>query len=87
VRNPINNHFTRQNDYARHEFSANCFRNPHSRGQVAHSSFFCVQFHDMLYKMSPDILYTPAQEQSAVECEERWAGRRWMYGSSEWSLS
>jgi len=54
---------------------------------LPHSSKRSVQFHDMLYKMSPDILYTPAQEQSAVECEERWAGRRWMYGSSEWSLS
>ncbi len=36
-----------------------------------------VWFHDILYKASRDILYTPARAKRAQECKG-WRGRRWM---------
>jgi hypothetical protein len=43
----------------------------------------CVQSHDILYKMSPDILYTPARAQRAREHTFRCHGRRWMSENNE----
>ena len=41
-----------------------------------------VQSHDILYKMSPDILYTLARAQRAREQSRRCHGRRWMSENS-----
>jgi hypothetical protein len=51
--------------------------------RLAHLYVFCVQSHDILYKMSPDILYTPARAQRAPEHTDRCHGRRWMSENSE----
>jgi hypothetical protein len=43
----------------------------HSFERVLHPFAFCVQSHDMLYKMSRDILYSPlVANPIATECRE-----------------
>ena len=42
----------------------------------------CVQSHDILYKVSRDILYTPARARHA-RGHEGWRGRRWMSKSKK----
>jgi len=42
-----------------------------------------VQSHEILYEMSPDILYTPARAQRAPEHTDRCHGRRWMSENNE----
>jgi len=42
-----------------------------------------VQFHDILYTLSREILYTSARAQASAEVLGRCRGRRWKSGSSE----
>jgi len=52
--------------------------------QVSESS---VQFHDTLYTMSQDILYTSARVLASAEVGCRCHGKRWTSGISEFGLS
>ena len=54
--------------------------------RLAHMRFAPVQFHDILYKVSRDILYTPVRAQRARECNRGWHGRRWISENSGCSL-
>src|SRR5215468_5689924 len=50
--------------------------------RVAHPRALFVQFHDILYKVSRDILYTPARAKRTREYKRGCHGRRWMSESS-----
>jgi ketosteroid isomerase-like protein len=46
---------------------------------------YCVQSHDILYKVSRDILYTPALVPPARR-EQGWRGRRWTWRNRKCGL-
>jgi len=54
-------------------------------GLLDRSSRTFVQPHDILYKLSLDILYTPGAR-SAPGWRKRWLGRRWMCRSNAYGL-
>src|SRR5215469_18972299 len=52
------------------------------RYEKPHTSQKRVQSHDILYRVSQDILYTPARAQQAREMVPGWLGGRWSSGNN-----